>query len=232
MATYRTSAAGGGTDLATDRTVTITPAVGDLLVVICSATGNTNDAPVATDDNGGTYTLVQTGSFSASANRASVHIRSALMVNTTPTVITVATGANTAAELVVLAVAGMTRTGLLAFRSASSALRSNQGAGTNVQVTTGVGITTNISFTWCANASNPCNIAAATGWSERHDVGQATPATGLQVATRNSGYTGTLVDNNDNSGSSYANGYVELDGSAAPAGGPVGRGRLSLGMSL
>src|SRR5678815_6126797 len=97
MASLRTSTAGGSTSGTSDRTVAITPAVGDLLVVYCLVSTNTNNSPTCSDNNGGTYTLVDVANVVIATldHRLSVFVRNSLMVNTTSTTITVATGSNT-----------------------------------------------------------------------------------------------------------------------------------------
>jgi len=86
--TYRTSTAGGGTSGTSNRTAAITPAVGDLLIVFCAVEGNTQAAPTCSDNNGGgTYTLIGTSLFGTGI--MSVFVRTAKMVNTTSTTVTV-----------------------------------------------------------------------------------------------------------------------------------------------
>jgi hypothetical protein len=119
-ATFRTSAAGGSSTGTSDRTVTITPVIGDLFVVYCFVAANSNSTPTCSDNNGsGTYDRIDVCNVTIAAieYRLSVFIRTAKMVNTTSTVITVATGSNTSGEVQVLAFAGMTWTGASAVRS-------------------------------------------------------------------------------------------------------------------
>ena len=114
-ATYRTSAAGGGTASTGNRSATIVPAVNDLLVVYVQWSGNSATNPTCTDDNGsGAYALIGTALNNASGDIQAVFVRTTLMANTTSTVVTpvVGSGNNTAGEIVIIAVAGMTRTGI------------------------------------------------------------------------------------------------------------------------
>lgn len=212
-ATYRASAAGGGTSGSGNRTVTITPAVGDLLVVVVSLSGNTNDAPTMTDNNGsGTYTRAVGGvAWSSSANRMAVFVRDALMVNTTSTTITCASGSNTAGELVAIAVSGMTRTGSAAIRSSGS--QANQAASTTPAPALNQAALTG-NMTIAGVASGDTTTTPATGWTERQDVSQATPTTACEVCTRDSGFTGTTITFGATQSTVYASFAVELDGSA------------------
>lgn len=210
MATYRTSFAGGGTSGSGDRTVTITPAVGDLVVVFASTSGNTNASPTCTDNNSGTYDRIGTAAWGTSANTFSVFVRTALMANTTSTVITVATGANTAGEIVAVCVSGMSRVGASAVRSQGS--QANQAASTTpAPALNQAALTSNITLGAIANSTNPATLTAPTGWTERQDVGQNTPTTGLEVVTRDSGFTGTTVTWGSTSGSVFASFILELD---------------------
>jgi hypothetical protein len=218
MATYRTSAAGGSTSGTGNRTVAVTTAIGDLLVVFCAASGNTNVTPTCTDNRGGTYTRVDAALFGASANAMSVFVADQLAASAVSTTITVATGSNTAAELVAVAVSGMTRT------SANGAIRgsgsqANQAAGTPAPALGAAALTANVTIGCVANSTSPAGMTAPTGWTERQDVGQATPSTGLEVVTRNSGFTGTTVTWGSASATPFASFVLELDGSAGPVSG-------------
>lgn len=214
-ATYRTSAAGGGTVGTTDRTATITPAVGDLFVVFCAAATNTNDTPTCTDDNSGAYTLIGVVQFGSAAGRFSLFVRNALLANTTSTTVTVATGSNASAEIVVMAIAGMARTGSSAVRSSGS--QANQAIGTPAPALSLSALTGNVTLGAVCNATNPATMTAPASWTERQDVGQGSPNLGLETVSRDSGFTGTTVTWGSSSASTFASWILELDGSAAPS---------------
>src|SRR5689334_7180773 len=101
-------ASGGSSSGTGNRTATFTPAVGDLVVVYCCVAANANDTPTCSDDNSGTYDLIDPLNFAiATVNyRMSVFIRTALMANTTATTITVATGSNTSGTIHVVPCTG------------------------------------------------------------------------------------------------------------------------------
>lgn len=215
MATYRASAAGGGSSGSGDRAVTFTPAVGDLPVICVNTSGNTNNTPTCTDNNGsGTYHLVACVAKGASADRVAVFVRNAKMVNTTSTTATVATGTNTAGEAVAVLISGMTRVGSAAVRQFAS--QANQAAGTPAPAFSAAALTGNLTIGMIGNTSNPATMTQPTGWTERQDVGQASPNTGLHVVTRDSGFTGTAVTWGNASGSTFASIIVELDTTSAP----------------
>jgi hypothetical protein len=66
------------------------------------------------------------------------------------------------------------------------------------------------------NSSSPAGIAKPTSWTEQVDVGYATPSTGLEYASRNSGFTGTTITWASTSATVWGAISVELDTSAAP----------------
>lgn len=216
MAAFRTSAAGGGTSGTSNRTATITPAVGDLFVVFCNASGNTNSAPTCSDNNGGTYSLVGTAAKNSSADMMSCFVRDSLLPNTTSTVVTVATGSNTAAEIVIVAVSGMAKSSSGAVRQ--SGKQANQAASTTpAPALPASALTVNVTLGAVGNTTTPATMTSPSGWTERQDVGQSTPSTGLEVVSRDSGFTGTTVTWGSTSGSAYASFVVELDGSDSGA---------------
>ncbi len=212
MSAYRTSAAGGATAGTGDRTVTITTLAGDLILVFASMSGNTNTSPTCSDNQGGAYTLVASGLRNVSADSFSVFVGNALVGTGASTVITVATGSNTAGSLVAVAVSGMDRVGLSAIRQ--SAKQENQASGgTPAPAFSAVALTENMTLGMVSNGSNPTTMTPPTSWTEQQDVGQANPTTGCEVVTRDSGFTGTTITWGGTSGSAFGSAIVELNGS-------------------
>lgn len=192
---YRASWVGGDSSGTGDRTCTVsTPAVGDLLIVWVVVTANSNDTPTCSDDNSGSYDriLTRTCGGGGGSFRLSCFVRTALMTNTTSTVVTPATGTNNSGSVVVTAISGMTRAGSAAVR---------QSAGQNVTVGPSAPapafgsacLTGNVTLGAVGNAANPAAMTAPTNWTERQDTGQASDTCGLEVVTRDSGFTGTTV---------------------------------------
>lgn len=213
LPTYRTSTADGGSSGTSNRTCAITPAVGDLLVVFCAASVNTNDTPTCSDGNtGGTYTRIGVAAFNASANRFSAFVRDTLVPNTTATTVTVATGSNTSAEIVIVAIKDALRAGIAAIRS--SGFQVNQSSGTApAPVLNQSARTENVTITAIGTLSTSGNNPSPASWSERQDVNQASPTVGLGCSTRDSGFTGTTITYSANAGSNYASVALEIDGS-------------------
>lgn len=212
-ATYRTSAAGGSSTGTSNRTVAITPAVGDLLVVYCFVAANTNDAPTCSDNNGsGTYDLVDVmnASIGGINYRLSVFIRTALMANTTSTTITVATGSNTSGAVHAIAVSGMSRTGANAVRSKGS--QNNQAAGTAAPALNQSALTGNMTIVAIGSADT--TTTAPTNWTERQDTNFSNDTVALETATRDSGFTGTTITFGAAQSTVFCSHALELDNSA------------------
>ena len=212
MASWRTDFAGGGSGGTGNRAVTVTPAVGDLCVVFVVVSANANLTPTMSDNNSdaSTYTLIRTARKATSADTMSVFVRDKLFSNTTSTIITAATGSNTAGELVAVHITGMSKTGPGAVRQ--SAIQENQSSGgTPAPAFSSSALTGNMTLGAVGNATNPATLTFPTSWTERKDVGQASPATGLEVVTRDSGFTGTTITWGGTSASAFADIIIELD---------------------
>src|SRR6185437_6612583 len=139
------------------KTVTATPAVGDLIVIVTAHSGNT--ASVApTDNNGtGTYVLVQSCVKATSADTMQVWVRTALIASATSTVFTHAPGTTSGGGLFVHNVSGMTRIGGNAIRQ--SAIQSNQAAsGTPAPVLPSVPLSANPIIGAVFNATSPATM--------------------------------------------------------------------------
>ena len=213
---YRTVALGGATTSTADRTCTIVPAAGDLLVVFVTVAANTNDTPTMSDNNGsGTYTRIVTLSSTVSSvvYKTSMFVRNALMVNTTSTIITAATGSNTSGVIHAYAFSGMARVGSNAAVK-QSATQADQAAGTPAPVL-GTVLTGNATVGCIGNATNPAGMTAPTNWTEPTgaDTGFASDTIGLESVYRNSGFTGTTVTWGSSSASRFNSIIAELDSS-------------------
>lgn len=192
MAAYASAASGGGTSGTGSRTATITPAVGNLLVVGYNASANTSTSATVTDDQGGTYTQVNTALWDTSADIGGVYVRNQLVSSAVAHVITVAPGSNTAMAIGVIAISGMTRTGSSAIRQ-SARVQNETSATTPAPAFSASALTGNMTLGFAFNGRNAATMTAPTNWTERLDIGQPTPSTGLEAATRDSGFTGTTI---------------------------------------
>lgn len=218
---YRTSVAAGNTTSGTNPSVAITPANGDLFFVFCTANGNTNASPTCSDGNtGGTYTLLFTALKNSSADIISCFVRNTLVPNTTSTTVTVAIGAHTATEIVVVAVSGATVAGLAAV--AQTATQTNQaGSTTPAPAFSTAASALSLCLSMVGNGTNPGGVTAPSGWTRQQNVGQT--ACGLCVSTINSNFASATVTWGGNSASAFASGAVEVQLGPANAGANVAK---------
>jgi hypothetical protein len=193
------------------KTVTATPALNDLIVIILAHSGNVL-APLPTDNNSdglGTYTEITNCVKNSSADTMRVFIRNALVGNASSTVFTHAPGTTTGGGLAVIKVTGMTRVGYSAFRQ--FAVQSNQSAATPAPVFGQAVLTGNPVIGAVFNASNPAALTPRTSFAELFDNGYATPTTGLEIMSRDSGETGTTMTWGGASASAFCSVAVELN---------------------
>ena len=208
---YRTSVAGGGTSGTGDRSASITAAVGDYLVVCVGVSGNSNATPTCSDDQGGTYTRVKQALLNASADSMAVFVRDTACTTTNVHVVTVATGSNTSGEVCIVAISGVDLVGSAAVRQ--SAKNGNVGAGNTPSTSFGQQtLASSVTLGFVVNGSNPATITppATNGFTERQDVGQATPNIGLECITSDSA-TVTTVTWGGTSATAFADIIIEID---------------------
>lgn len=215
MATV-THAGTTSTTTAGDKTVAATPAIGDLIVVVCNATGvNTTAVADNNADGLGTYTKVdvdRTG-FST-AGTLNVWIRNSLVGSATSTTYTATQTTSTGGGLSVFSVAGMTRTGALAVRSSG-------GQSTGTAVTTPAPVlsltpdTANPIIAAVANGtSSSTTVTERTGYTEATDLGFINPPTGFETCFLNSGETSATLTFGSTTATTFASIAVELDTTA------------------
>lgn len=220
---YRTSAVGGNTTTGTSPTATITPVVGDLFLVFCQAVGNTNATPTCSDNNSGSYTLLFAEGSNTNGNYLSCFVRTALLPNTTSTVVTVATGAHTAAEVCVVAVSGAPVAGAPAILQ--KAVQANQSASTTPAPSFANNVTFgSIVLSAVGNATNPGGVSVTANtqlwsWTREQNTGQT--GCGLCVEASSQGIYGggsTPVTWGSTSASVFASCALEIGAGAANAG--------------
>ena len=202
------------------KTVTATPASGDLIFIVAATTGSiANTAP--TDDNSdglGTYTLAATNtsaSKNSTSDRVRIYVRDALIGSGSSTVFTHAPGATTGGGLVVLKVTGMTRIGVDAVKKAGR--QQNQTSGTPAPSFGSAADSANAIIGVVFNNVNPAGMTPPTGYTERSDIGYASPATGLEIATLDSGETGTTITWGSAGGTDWCSIVAEVDVSVPTA---------------
>lgn len=196
-------------------TVTATPAVDDLIIIIAANSGNVlTTAP--TDNQGGLYVQINTCVKASSADTMKAWVRTTKIASATSTVFTHAIGTSTGGGIAVMKATGVARTGLSAIRQ--SAVQTNQAAaGTPTPVFAGAALTGNAVIGAVFNATSPATMTprASPAYTERFDVGYATPTTGLEVMSIDSGETGTSIAWGGTSASAFCSLVLEIDNSAA-----------------
>lgn len=194
------------------QTVTATPAVNDLIVIVTAHTGNTS-AAAPTDDQSGTYTEITSAVKATSADTMRVFIRTALIPSAVSTVFTHAPGTSTGGGLVVLKVTGMSKTGATAARQ--SAKQDNTAAATPAPTFASACLTGNAVIG--AVFSSTAAMNPPTNYTEQSDSNYLTPTTGLETVSRDSGETGTTITWGSATTTEFGSLVVELDTSAPGA---------------
>lgn len=197
--TYRTSVVFGNAISATEPSGAITPAVGDIFIVACSALGNTNATPTCSDNNGitNTYTLIGTAAFGTNTNTLSIFVRDKPIFNTTSTTVTITIGAHTSVECCVLAFAQGQKTGSSAIRSSGKTENSTDPptATLNQEAYTYNPTIAIVGYDGGGVVSG--TYLSPSGWTERQDACPSGAAS-IEVCTRNgvpsAGFTGTVIN--------------------------------------
>lgn len=191
--------------------------VDELIVVFVANTGNVAP-PTLTDNHAdglGTYTNITSALKNASADKMFVFVRNALIGSTAAAVITMTPGTTTGGGMIIARVSGMLRTGTNAVRASGN--QENQAAsGTPAPVFPQAALTANPCLGAIFNGTSPATLTPPGSWTEQKDLGYSTPTSGIEVATRDSGETGTTITWGSTSGSAFCSLIVELDTSAAP----------------
>jgi hypothetical protein len=200
------------------KTVTATPAVNDLIVIITAHTGNTSSASPTDNNSGGagTYSLIDSAVKVTSADTMRVFIRDAFIQSATSTIFTHAPGASSGGGLAVFKVTGMSRTGTIADKQ--SAKQDNQASGTPAPVFATNVLTANAVIGAVFNGANPATMTprGTPSYTEAFDTGYNTPTTGLEAMYINSGETATTITWGSSSASAFCSIAIELDTSALP----------------
>lgn len=192
-------------------TVVATPAVNDLIVIIRANTGNTSSA-TPTDTASGSYAKITTALKATSVDLMEVYIRTTLITSAVSTTFSDAAGVTTGGGIAVLKVTGMTKLGAAA--AIRSGVEANFGAGgTPAPFFPQTPSLNNPIIGAIFNATSPATMTPRTGYTELLDVGYATPTTGLEVMSINSGETNNTITWGSTSASAFASLIMELDAS-------------------
>ena len=199
------------------KTVTATPAVGDLILIfVVVSEDNTWSAP--TDNNSsGTYT--QVGNIISSGTSPNIYgawyVRNALIGAASSTTFSLSNpGTDTGGGMAVVKITGMAKAGSSAVRQSKDA--SSGAAGTPATGKwTSAKLTTNPVVGAIINGINPAWLTPTTGYSELLDTGYSTPGCGVEIQSRNSGDTTNTMTWGSSSLSNWGVSGVELDASSS-----------------
>jgi hypothetical protein len=212
-----TNAGNAWTTAANSKTVTATPAVGDLIVVIASSSGLAGGTTAVTDDNSsGTYTQVDSDRTGFSTTGVlTVWVRDQFIAAASSTVFTIAQVGSTGGGGVVLRVAGMQRLG-------SVSVRGNGGQSTGTAGTTPAPVlsvtplTSNPIITAVSNGTAGGGTTARATYTDAAVTGYSSPATGLDVCYLNSGETTATITWGSTTATTFASVAIELDAARVP----------------
>jgi hypothetical protein len=203
------------TTTAGNKTVTATPTLNDLIVIVAGATSATTPTiSVADNGTGGTYTEIVSASGGGTGGLIKIFIRNNLVSSAVSTIYTATIASDSGGGLDVFNVSGMTRTG-------ASAARQSVGESTQTESPPTITfsqapLTANACIAGILGEDSPPALTAPTSWTEASDVGYATPTTGLWTGFRSSGETGTTISWTGGALTDHCEVIVELDISAPP----------------
>jgi hypothetical protein len=193
-----------------------TPAVGDLIIVAVVASA-TVAASSVTSSAGYTFTKITSAVKAASADTLYLFVSNQLVTSAVAQTVTYdCTGdAATGAIVSVVTAASMTRVGAAAVLK--SGKQDNGAAAATPTVSLGsAALTGNALVGFVANGASPAAMTQPSTWTELTDAtGYASPTTGIEVVSINSGFTGSTVTWGGTSGTAFGAIVVELDTTAA-----------------
>jgi hypothetical protein len=195
-----------------NKTVTVAPAVGDLIVIVapCTLAGGTTAVSDNNPGGAGTYTQVDTDRTGFStAGVLTVWVRTALITNAGSTVFTATQAASTGGGLAVFAVKGMNLLGASAVRSAGG--QSTVVSGTPAPVLSQLPNPRNPIITAVCSGTNGGGTTVRTGYTDVSIAGYNTPATGFDLCFRDSGESTDTITWGGAAPSQFASMAIELN---------------------
>lgn len=199
------------TTTAGNKTVTATPAIGDLIVIIAPATGVATSA-VTDNNNSGTYTKIGS-SFTgwSTSGDLSIWVRNELIAQAISTTFTATQTSSTGGGMIVYRIRGVQLKGSAAVRS-SGGQSSGTAATTPAPVLSNTPLTGNVVIAAVASGTNSTTtVAQRSGYTEDFDNGYATPTAGFEACHRDSGETSATLTFGGTCASIFASIAVEID---------------------
>lgn len=194
-----------------------TPALNDLLIVFVVASGTVQDPAQLSSSVGTTFTQIARATYNSSTNSVYAFVANKLVISATSQTVTFScpSDASTGQIIAVCSVSGLTRMGISAIRQYKT--RNNQGSGTAPSATFDLTtLTVNPLLGVVGNTVNAATLSPPADWTERADTGYGSPSTGLEYATRDSGFAGTVITWGSNSISGSGTIILEINTSRIP----------------
>lgn len=196
------------------KSVTATPAVGDLILIFVEVSDDPTWSAPTDNNSSGTYTLINS-TFGANLVGA-WYVRDSLISSGTSTIFSLSNpGTDTGGGLAVVKVTGMSKAGSSAVRQSKLANSGSTGTAPATGTWTSAKLTTNPVVGAAINESNPAALTPTTGYSELLDTGYATPTAGIELQYINSGDTTNTMTWGGTSATGWRCMGVELDASSS-----------------
>lgn len=200
------------TTTAGNKSIAGTPAVGDLILLVTAHTGYTGTtAPTDNNADGlGAYTNVTNCLKATSADKMDLWVRNALVGSATSTTFSHNVAVGTGGGILVLKATGMIRSGSAAIRGSGN--QANQATTTTpAPVLSATPLTGNPTISAVFNATNPAGTTIPASFTDRANLGYATPTTGIRGVSRDSGQTTATITWGGTSASAFCSLAAELD---------------------
>lgn len=205
------------TTTAGNKTVTATPAVNDLIVVVCANSArSTAQPPTITDNNSsGTYTQIKSATKNTSADSMWFFVRTALIGAASSTIFTSTQASDTGGGLAVFSVTGVKNVGASADLASGS--QDNTAAATPSITLSATPSALNPLIGAVNTTSNSsANTAEPSGWTEDSDQGYTSTANGLETVHIASGHSSSTVAWTATTATNFASIAVEFAADPLP----------------
>lgn len=204
-------------NVATYASGSFTPAANDLLIAFVTVSGNTDANGYITDSQNLGWDLITTALFASSANKIYAFVAKKLAAATSMTVTyNISSGTATGCVIQVARVSGITMTGIAAIRQSTTVANQASGSAPAPAFSSNC-LTGNPTLTVVGDSTNPPGLTAPTSWTSQSNTGYATPTTGAQYASRNSGFTSTTITWGSSAGSAFGAIAIEVNVDAPPS---------------
>lgn len=194
------------------KTVTATPAVGDGVIIFTAHSGNTSTT-APTDDQGGTYSLIDSTFKNVSADGLAAFVRDSVIPANVSTVFTHAPGTTTGGGLAVLHYTGG-GAGVGAIRQSAKEINKTA-AGTPAPVFAATPKSTSAVVGAAFVSFGSAFLSPRSGYTERVDAAYTTPDANLEIMSRDSGEASATITWGSPAAFAYCTLVIELSVSQA-----------------